>query len=171
MRPSDIFASLASSDTYKKGEALEAYAIHLMRLLGLRLVEWRKRARDSTGRAEVDALMAGVLGGIVTTWQVQCKNTTAAVDVEDIAKEVGVIALTRATHLLFATTSRFTRDARDFARRVTEETGLSLYLLDGQDLDKIKQDGTELGYLILTQSQRMLSQRMTHLTWSRHSSK
>ena len=167
MRPDDIYAALESRDTYTKGQALEAYAIQLMRLLGLRLVEWRKRARDSTGRAEVDALMAGVLGSIVTTWQVQCKNSKAVVDVEDVAKEVGVIAITRATHLLFVTTSNFTKDARDFAGRVIEETGLSVYLVDGGDFQSIKANGAMIGQVMMAQSHQILSQRMSHRAWTR----
>lgn len=168
MRPNDIYESLDSVNTSEKGQALEAYAIHLMRLLGLKLVEWRKRARDSTGRAEVDALMAGVLGGIATTWQVQCKNTRTSVDLEDIAKEVGVVAITRATHILFATRSSFTRDAREFASRVTEESSLSLYLFDASDFSSIKDNAANLGPLLLKQSRRILEQRMSRPAWTRH---
>ena len=73
MQPKDIFADLSSSDKYRKGVALEALAVYVMRLLGLRLRGWRKRAAE-TGGAEIDALMAGILGTVTTKWQVQCKN-------------------------------------------------------------------------------------------------
>jgi hypothetical protein len=71
-RPPDIFKELESDDTYVKGRALEAFAVYVMRLLHLRFIQWRKRA-SATGYAEVDAILAGVLGGVSTRWQVQCK--------------------------------------------------------------------------------------------------
>ena len=43
----DIYAELESNETFKKGQALEAYAIYLMRLLGLRFLHWRKRAKET----------------------------------------------------------------------------------------------------------------------------
>nr|MBA2633274.1 hypothetical protein [Chloroflexota bacterium] len=56
--PAQIYTELGSGDTFIKGQALEAYAIRIMRLLGLRFVGWRKRAQDTTGRAEIDVVMA-----------------------------------------------------------------------------------------------------------------
>ena len=43
-RPEDIHSALDSPDKNIKGKALEAFAVHLMRLLGLRFVGWRRRA-------------------------------------------------------------------------------------------------------------------------------
>src|SRR5205823_5078512 len=118
-RPEDIYAEMKSSNTFKKGQALEAYAIYLMRLLGLRFLHWRKRAKDTTGRAEVDAVFSGVIGAVPTRWQVQCKNTPKGrVDLEDVAKEVGLLPITQATHILLVANSRITKDAREYAAQV-----------------------------------------------------
>ena len=125
-RPEDIFAELESQDRYVKGQALEAFTIFIMRLLGLRFVGWRKRAE-----AEVDALLEGVLGPVATRWQIQCKNTpTTSVRLEDVAKEVGLLPITGATHLLFVATSRFSDEAVSYAHSVMERAGVGIYLLD-----------------------------------------
>lgn len=138
-RPSDIYRELHSSNRSKKGRALEAYAIHIMRLMGFRFVGWRKRAKDSTGYAEIDAVMTGLFGNSPTRWQVQCKNTpSGAVDLEDIAKEVGLLPLTMATHILVVSTGRFTRDARRFASEVMAATPITIFLLDSSDFSKVK---------------------------------
>ena len=138
-----------------------------MRLLGLRLVEWRKRAPQTTGQAEIDALMAGVIGGVATMWQVQCKNTPGSkVDLEDIAKEVGLVAITHATHILFAANCQFTRDARTFARAVMESSSLSIYLLDESDFEAIKSSPATIGAIIARQSEAIVQGRLHSPTWS-----
>jgi len=167
MRSEDVYAALDSTDISQKGEALEAYAIHLMRILGLRLIAWRKRAKDATGRAEIDALMAGVIGGIATTWQVQCKNTpNSRVDLEDIAKEVGITSITKATHILFVTNGNYTKDARDFAIKTMASSSLSIYLLDKNDFVVIRESPASLAQVIAGQSQKIILDRLQHPTWS-----
>lgn len=167
MRSEDVYAALDSTDKFQKGEALEAFAIHLMRILGLRLIAWRKRAMDATGRAEVDALMAGVIGGIATTWQVQCKNMpNSRVDLEDIAKEVGITSITKATHVLFVTNGNYTKDARDFAIKTMASSSLSIYLLDKQDFAVIKESPASLARIIAGQSGKIVLDRLQYPTWS-----
>ena len=167
MRSEDVYAGLDSTDSGTKGEALEAYAIHLMRVLGLRLIAWRKRAREATGRAEIDALMAGVIGGIATTWQVQCKNMpNARADLEDIAKEVGVAVITNATHILFVTNGGFTKDALDFVAMTMVSSGLSIYVLDKRDFQIVKENPAALAAIIARQSQKIVHDRLQHPTWS-----
>jgi hypothetical protein len=166
MRSSDLYAALNSTNTAKKGEALEAYAIHLMRLLGLNLIAWRKRAKDATGQAEVDALMAGVIGGIATTWQVQCKNTpNSRVTLEDIAKEVGIAVTTGATHILFVTNGEYTNDARTFANKTMSGSSLSMYLLDKRDFNKVKSDPSALAGIIDNQSREVVRNRLQRPSW------
>lgn len=166
-RPEDIYSELMSTDRYKKGLALEAYSIYLMRLLGLRLIEWRKRARDTTGQAEVDVLLAGVFGGTATTWQVQCKNTpNSTVDLEDIAKEVGIATITKVSHIMFAANGRFTRDARQFARRVMLETPLSVYILDADDFGAIQASPGVIGNILRKQSEAIVRLRLAKPLWS-----
>ena len=137
-RPADIRNDLTSNDKHVKGEALEALAIWVMRLLGLRFVAWRKRAADETAHAEVDVLLAGALGIVPTRWQVQCKNTPSGrVTLEDIAKEVGIAPVTKATVILIFANCPVTAPARSYAQEVMRHTPLTIMILDRNDLNEI----------------------------------
>ena len=151
-RPEDIFAELESLDRHIKGQALEAFVIFVMRLLGLRFVGWRKRAE-----AEVDALLEGVLGPVATRWQVQCKNTPkTSVRLEDVAKEVGLLPITGATHLLFVANSRFSDQAVAYAHSVMERAGVGIYLLDKDAFDALRSDPASIARLLGDQAEGML---------------
>ena len=165
MQPQDIFADLSSNSKYRKGVALEALAVYVMRLLGLRLRGWRKRAAE-TGGAEIDALMAGTLGAVATKWQVQCKNTPgSAVRLEDIAKEVGLVGLTGVTHLLFLTTGRYTQDALKYAHRTMQTSSLSIYLMDNKDIDRIQENPSTLANLLMEKSEAIQNQWLNRPAW------
>jgi site-specific DNA-methyltransferase (cytosine-N4-specific) len=143
-RPEDIFAGLDSSDRHVKGQALEAFAVYVMRLLGLRFVAWRKRAE-----AEVDCLLSGLMGVIPTLWQIQCKNTPGtAVGIEDVAKEVGLLQVTNATHLLFVCTSTFSRDAVSFARRAMQRRPVAILFMDGEDVARIRENPASISHVL-----------------------
>lgn len=150
-RPEDIFAELESTDRNVKGQALEAFAVFVMRRLGLRFVGWRKRAE-----AEVDALLEGVLGPVATRWQVQCKNTKGTIRLEDIAKEVGLLPVTGATHVLFVATSRFSDDARRYATKIMVGTGVGIYLLDRDAFQQLREDPTSIARVMREQAESML---------------
>ncbi len=153
-RPADIFADLTSTDTFRKGQALEALAIFLMRQLGLRFLHWNKRALASTAQAEVDVVLAGLIGAIQTRWQVQCKNKpTTNVDVGDVAKEVGLIPVTQATHILMVSTGGFTGDAVKYAREIMRRTPITIFMLGHRDLDAIKQNPAVLLTILRLQSE------------------
>ena len=136
-----VLANLDAKDPQKKGRALEAYAIQIMRLLGLRFVKWRLRAPDTTGNAEVDVVMAGLVGGIPTRWQVQCKNEKKRLDVESVAKEVGLAPLTKATHILVIARGGFTRDAVIYAKEVMRNSPFTLFLLGQEEFNAIRETG------------------------------
>ncbi len=151
-RPEDIFEELESDDRDTKGKALEAFAIFVMRMLGLRFVGWRKRAA-----AEVDALLEGVLGPVATRWQIQCKNTPSrAVRLDDIAKEVGLLPITGATHILFVANARFSTDAVDYARSISRRTAVGLYLLDKDDFDALRESPARIAHILRVQAEEML---------------
>lgn len=159
-RPADIYASLDAKDKYEKGHALEAFAVMVMRLLGLRFVGWRRRAAE-TGYSEVDVLMAGLFGAVPTTWQVQCKNTPASqVRLEDVAKEVGLTPLTRATHILVFANAPFTRDARRFADAIMQNSSLTIFLLDRTDFEAIRKSPANLGRILQAQAERIRDLKM-----------
>ncbi len=151
-RPEDIFEDLGSTDPDTKGKALEAFAILVMRMLGLRFVGWRKRAT-----AEIDALLEGVLGPVATRWQIQCKNTpSSAVRLEDIAKEVGLLPITGATHLLFIANANFSNDAVDYAREVSSRMAVGIYLLDRDDFNALRESPMSIARLLRVRAEEML---------------
>lgn len=149
-KPADIYDGLDDPSTFVKGQALEAYAIHLMRLLGLRFVGWRTRG-VATGGSEIDAAFHGVFGGLPTLWQVQCKNTPhGRTDLEDVAREVGITRITHATHLLLVARGGVTADARAFASQVMSSDPLTVFLLDERHFRQIRADPAALGQILRT---------------------
>lgn len=165
-RPEDIYAALESTDTYVKGQALEAYTIYVMRLLGLRFQGWRRRAQE-TGYSEVDVLMGGVFGSLPTTWQVQCKNTPSTpVRLEDVAKEVGLLPLTRATHILLIANADITRDARRFANEIMTHSAVTIFLLDAADFESVKETPANLSRILRSRAERIRDLRLSTPLWS-----
>lgn len=164
-RPADIYADLDSSDKNIKGRALEAYSVMVMRLLGLRFVGWRRRAAE-TGFSEVDVLMSGLFGAVPTMWQIQCKNTPAGqVRLEQVAKEVGLNSLTRATHILVIANAAFTADAKRYADAVMQRSPLTIFLLGREDFDQIKQDRAALGRILRIEAERIQDLKMSTPVW------
>jgi len=164
-RPNDIFAALNSRDKFVKGKALEAFTIYMMRLLGLSFRGWRHRAKD-TGYSEVDALLSGLFGGLPTTWQVQCKNTpTSSVRLEDVAKEVGLLLLTHATHILIVSTGTFTDDAEKFAREIMSASSVNIFLLDKDDIEAIKKNPTDISHILKTKAENIHDLRTKKSLW------
>jgi site-specific DNA-methyltransferase (cytosine-N4-specific) len=166
MSPAEIYRDLGARDRGVRGKALEAYAIHVMRLMGFRFLGWRKRAKESTGNAEVDVVMSGLFGNSPTRWQVQCKNTPSGnVDLEDVAKEVGLVSLTKATHILIVANCRYTRAAREFALEVMRATPLTLFLLDWSDFEKIRKSPGALASVLRAQAAEMLRIKRPSTVW------
>ena len=105
----------------------------------------------------MDALLEGVLGPVATRWQVQCKNTpSTAVRLEDVAKEVGLLPLTRATHILFVANSMFSDDARRYARNVMKSTPVGVYLVDRRDFQALRSTPEKITAILTEQSASML---------------
>lgn len=139
-RPWDqIYKDLDSPNTFVKGQALEAFAIRVMRLLGLRFAAWRKRSSDTTARAEIDVVMTGLTGALPAVWQIQCKNTPGGVvSLEDVGKEVGLLPLTKATHILVLANARISRDAVEFATKMMRDSSVVIFLIGKSDFEKIR---------------------------------
>lgn len=162
----EIRKNLDHKDSHTKGLALEAYAVRMMRLLGLRFLRWREQGPE-TGGTEVDIILAGIYGGIPTRWQVQCKNKPKSkVTVEDVAKEVGLAPLTKATHIVMMTNSRFTSTARKYADAVMENSSLAIYLLDEDDFKRVLDStGGDLPAIMREQGERIASLPRRGLDW------
>ena len=158
-RPENIYAALESKDTFEKGRALEAYAIHIMRLLRLRFLEWRKRG-PATGGAEIDVTLAGLMGVIPTVWQVQCKNTPSGrIRLEDVSKEVGQVWTTKATHVMLIGNAAITRDAAEFSMATMRNSPLTIFLLGAQDYEAIKKSPGALGAILRAQAEKIVRNR------------
>lgn len=164
---SEIYEELKSGSSNVKGAALEAYAIHVMRLLGLRFVAWRKRAREETGQAEIDVVMSGLVGGIATRWQIQCKNKPSGrVSLEDVAKEVGLTPLTKATHVMVLANCHVTQSARDYAREIMKNSSLTIMLLDRDTFNMITDSPGSIASIIQAKS-RMVEEIDRHgFSWN-----
>lgn len=120
---------------------MELLSIWIIRLCGLRFTEWGKRDID-TGKGEVD-LMAASDNFVYSRWQVQCKNTER-VNVDVVAKEIGMAFMTKSDIVLIVTTGRFIRDAIQYVDRLSAISRYYLILIDGKDLQKIKDDRTSI---------------------------
>ena len=148
-----VMIDLGDPDRHKKGLALEMLAIHLCRLLGLRVTHWRRRAAD-TGGAEVDVLADG-MNYVFTRWQIQCKNTPT-VGHDDVARELGIVGHTRANVVMIVTTGRFAKPASDLAESEMGRSSTTLVLLDGRDLARIVRDPSSIGQVLRQHAQRAM---------------
>jgi hypothetical protein len=136
-----ILTEIDDPDKHVKGKALELLAVWMIRLCGLRFTEWRKRDAE-TGKGEVD-LMAASDTFVYSRWQVQCKNTSK-VDIDVVAKEIGMTFMTKADVVFIVTTGRFTSDAIQYADTLCAVSRYYLILIDGEDLKKIRADRTSV---------------------------
>ena len=141
-----------------RGRALEAYTIHLMRLLGLQFVGWRKRSHE-TANAEVDILMTGLLGGLPTRWQLQCKNSKRRLRLDDVAREVGLLPITAATHLMLVGRGGVTHDARTFASKIMARSATTIFLLGKDEFERTRQMPTAIAGILRKQSEDILAFR------------
>ena len=137
----DILAELTSEDRHISGLALEALAFKLMRFLDMDYMATRLRA-SATGGAEVDLVFQSTRL-IYSRRQVQCKNT-ARVSLDDVAKEVGLTAFIKSNVIVIVTTGTVGGEARRYANKIMRDSNLSIVMLDGLDLDRIKVNATQI---------------------------
>ena len=133
----DILAGLKAKDTHARGLALEALAFKLMRLLDMDYVATRLRG-SATGGAEVDLIFQSARL-VFSRWQVQCKNTSR-VNLDDVAKEVGLTHLLKSNVIVVISTGEISASARGYANKVMGDTNLCLVLLNGHDLSAIEKN-------------------------------
>jgi site-specific DNA-methyltransferase (cytosine-N4-specific) len=110
----DILADLKAAETHTRGLALEALAFKLMRLLDMDYVATRLRG-SATGGAEVDLIFQSARL-VFSRWQVQCKNT-ARVNLEDVAKEVGLTHLLKSNVIVVVSTGEIGASARGYGKQ------------------------------------------------------
>jgi site-specific DNA-methyltransferase (cytosine-N4-specific) len=158
----DVVKDLDDPDRHIKGKALELLAVWIIRLLGLRFSKWRLRSFQATGGAEVDVTAASDKI-VYSRWQMQCKNTRR-VDVDVIAKEVGLTFLTHADVIAVITTGRFTGDAVNYASQVTDNSRYYVILLDGEDIQRIVDDRTKIVEILNIKARRVFAKKELGVT-------
>lgn len=157
----DVVNDLDHSDKHIKGKALELLAIWMIRLTSLRFTKWRKRDYE-TGQGEVDVLAASDRF-VYHRWQIQCKNTKR-VDVEVLAKEVGMTFVTGADVVMIVTTGEFTRDAFQYAYRMMEISRYYMVLIQKEDIEAIKKDRTNIIKILDRRARRVFAKKELGLT-------
>lgn len=93
----------------------------------------------------------------------QCKNTKK-VDVDVIAKEVGLTFLTHADIIAIVTTGTFTGDAVNYASQVTDNSRYYVILLDGEDIQRIIEDRTKIIGILNIKARRVFAKKELGVT-------
>lgn len=138
---SELHSEIHSTDTYKKGLALEAFAIKVMKIIGLDFLKTRYRDIQ-VGGAEVDVLFDSTRL-LYTRWQVQCKNTST-VTIDQVAKEVGLSHMLKSNAIVMMTTGHLTADAKTYAHRIMEDMNLCILVLEKEDIEEIITEPTKI---------------------------
>ncbi len=135
----DIQKLLSSSSKNDRGLGLELLALRMLIHLDLQPRSFRKRAKD-TAYAEIDLTAEGT-NLIFSRWNWQCKCVNAAVPLGDVAKEVGLAVYSKSHVVAMVTTSRFSREAVNYANEITSATHLQFVFIDGTVVSGYLRDG------------------------------
>ena len=138
---SELRADMNSENTHLKGLALEAFAIKIMRIIGLDFIQTRLKGNETAG-AEVDVLFDSSRL-LYTRWQVQCKNTNR-VSLDQIAKEVGLSHVLRTNAIVIMTTGAVSETAREYANQIMRAMNLCIIIVEGSDIDAIIAEPTKI---------------------------
>jgi site-specific DNA-methyltransferase (cytosine-N4-specific) len=129
-----VVSEMSSRDKHVRGLALEAFAFKLMRLIDLNYVATRLRG-TATGGAEVDLIFESDRL-VFSRWQVQCKNT-ARVNLDDVAKEVGLVHMLKSNVIVVVSTGEIGPEARKYASTVMKDSNLCIVMVDRADTDQV----------------------------------
>lgn len=90
---------------------------------------------------------------------------TGQARLEDVAKEVGLAPLTRATHILVLANAPITRDARRYADAVMQNTSATIFLLDREDFEAVREGPANLGRVLRRQAERIRDLKLATPVW------
>lgn len=157
----DIYARFTSEDVDVRADGLTGLAVHIMRLMGLHFVGWRERAEMSHEGRYLSLVAAGITGNKPTRWHLSCRNTPLQiVDTGNVAREVGLALLTKASHVLIATNGTIGEDAVGYSEQLAVQTPMNVVLLDGKELDAIRRSPAALAVLV--------TDKLRRTSWLRH---
>jgi hypothetical protein len=83
-----------------------------------------------------------------------------------VAKEVGLLPLTRATHVLVIATGPISTDARKYAGQINALTAATVFLLDAGDFKALKASPTSLAQILRRQSEKILNEQPKESLWT-----
>jgi Restriction endonuclease len=95
---------------------------------------------------------------VYSRWQIQCKNTNK-VDIDVLAKEIGLTFVTGADVVMVVTTGEFTRDAYQYAYRMMEVSRYYMILLQKDDIEAIKRDKTNIVEILDRKARRVFAKK------------
>jgi site-specific DNA-methyltransferase (cytosine-N4-specific) len=101
---------------------------------------------------------------VYSRWQMQCKNIKGKVDVDTVAKEVGLTFLTQADVIALITTGKFTGDAINYANQVTDNSRYYIILLDGDDISRIVGDRSKIVEILNIKARRVFAKKELGMT-------
>lgn len=136
----EIYSDLDSTDTGVKGLALELLAINMAYDLGLVPVDFRLRAKETTGQTEVDLLAEGI-GLHFSRWVFQCKNTASKADVKVVVREAGVADVLHAHVIVVVSRKGFTRDTDAVRTALARATEKQVVLVGSKELERYARGG------------------------------
>lgn len=137
----ELRTDIDATDSYLKGLALEAFAIRIMRIIGLDFIQTRLKGNE-TACAEVDVLFDSSRL-LYTRWQVQCKNTHR-VSLDQVAKEVGLSHVLKTNAIVIMTTGVVSEKAREYATQIMKTMNLCIIMVEGSDIDAIIAEPTKI---------------------------
>jgi site-specific DNA-methyltransferase (cytosine-N4-specific) len=150
---SEIIAEINAPDRYRRGLALEALAIRLMRLVDLTYVSTRLRG-EATGGAEVDVIFE-TTRLVFSRWQIQCKNT-ASVSLDDVAKEVGLTHFLKSNVIVIISTGTIGPEARRYSNKIMSDSNLSIILIDREDIGQIVANPTRITEILSREAEHAM---------------
>lgn len=133
----EILTEIRSKNKHIRGLALEALAFKLMRLIDLIYIATRLRG-SATGGAEVDVIFESTRL-VFSRWQIQCKNT-ARLNLDDVAKEVGLTHLLKSNVIVMVSTGQIGVEARKYANKIMSDSNLSIIMIDKSDIAEIERN-------------------------------
>jgi hypothetical protein len=68
---------------------------------------------------------------------VQCKNTTQPLSHDVLAREIGLLASTKATHVVFFSRGSRTRNASNYILDAMKKHSVPVYVLDGELYERV----------------------------------
>lgn len=144
-----------SKSSHERGQALEGVCIQIVRLIGARFLDWRRRG-DETSGAEVD-VVAEFVDGPYLLLQIQSKASPIA-QRDVIDREVGIASGLKSNVILFISAQKVSAAARRAAANHMQDSPIAILFLDGTDLAKIE-TGAEVAPMMRREWKRVASIR------------